>query len=220
MKRYAVIVAGGSGSRMHSEIPKQFLLLAGEPILCHTIRKFRDAGTDISITVVLPENQILYWQGLCQQYKFNIPHLVVSGGKTRFHSVENGLLCCDDTGIVAIHDGVRPLVSVAAIVQSYQTAAQTGSAVLAIASKDSLRQKIGDKSIAVSRADFYLVQTPQTFDLALLRPCYAVGYQPFFTDDASVYEHSGFSVTMIEGNDDNIKITTPTDLRIAEMLIK
>jgi 2-C-methyl-D-erythritol 4-phosphate cytidylyltransferase len=216
---YAIIVAGGSGSRMGAAIPKQFLRVAGRTILELTLQKFHQAIPEISIVVVLPEAEIPRWEYICRQEFICVPHVVVSGGQTRFHSVKNGLdTISDPQGIVAIHDGVRPFVSARAIAESFKQAAIFGNATLSVPLKDSIRRKMGESTIAEPRTDFLLVQTPQTFQIPLIQAAFATDYQPFFTDDASVAEYAGQQIHLIEGNDENIKITTPQDLIIAEAL--
>jgi len=216
-KRYALIVAGGSGSRMQSTIPKQFLKIGNLPILMHTLYRFKQADEKTELIVVLPENEIDTWTNLCKQYKFELQHTVVKGGQTRFHSVQNGLNYCDDESIVAIHDGVRPFVSIRTILESYRIAEQYGNAVAAVPLKDSLRLKNTDgTTTAVPRDSYVAVQTPQTFQTRLIKSCFQTAYQPFFTDDASVAEHAGFTIHLINGDDENIKITTPQDRTWAE----
>ncbi|RIV17953.1 2-C-methyl-D-erythritol 4-phosphate cytidylyltransferase [Fibrisoma montanum] len=216
---FAIIVAGGSGSRMKTDVPKQFLPLNGKPILQHTIERFLAASPTISIVLVLPERDRPTWATLCDQHRFQPARVrVVNGGATRFQSVRNGLtaiLADQQTsgGLVAVHDGVRPFVSTEIIRTSFSVAAQTGSAVTCVLAKDSVRLVGNDgQSQAVDRSRVRLVQTPQTFQLDLFRRAFQVDEQPFFTDCASVVEHAGFSVTLIEGAYENIKITTPEDL--------
>lgn len=218
-QRFAIIVAGGSGSRMKSVVPKQFLLLNGKPILQHTVEQFLAVSPTPQIILVLPASDLATWATLCQEHAFSPPIQTVSGGGTRFQSVRNGLHAIgvrDDysmTGLVAVHDGVRPFVSPGIIQTSYETAARTGSAVTCVPVKDSVRvvDAVGH-SQAVDRSQYRLVQTPQTFRLDLFRRAFAVDEQPFFTDCASVMEYAGFPVTLMEGAYENIKITTPEDL--------
>lgn len=221
---FAIIVAGGSGSRMKSDVPKQFLLLNGKPILQRTIEQFlavshlgtqSDQQTTIQIILVLPTRDLITWQTLCEQYNFYPPIQTVAGGATRFQSVRNGLHAIDAVkGLVAVHDGVRPFVSPAIIQNSFEIAARTGSAVTCVPVKDSVRVvDANGLSQAVDRSRYRLVQTPQTFELNSFRQAFQVDEQPFFTDCASVMEYSGFPVTLIEGSYENIKITTPDDLR-------
>lgn len=221
MKKYAIIVAGGSGSRMQSEIPKQFLILKNKPILLHTIEKFTAIG-DIKIFVVLPKNQISYWINLCSEYQ--VPeHEIVTGGETRFHSSQNGIkaLSGEEEGLVAIHDGVRPLVSTEVILKAYELAEKKGSAVLAIDSKDSIRKwnPESDEFEAVDRNLIKIIQTPQIFHQTLLEKAFELPYKAKFTDDASVVEELGAPIFLSEGNVQNIKITTQEDLKLAEIIL-
>ncbi|MFC5412036.1 2-C-methyl-D-erythritol 4-phosphate cytidylyltransferase [Larkinella bovis] len=220
--RFAIIVAGGSGSRMGASAPKQFLPIGELPILMHTIRRFRSYDADLEIIVVLPAEQIPVWEALCRQYRFTEPVEVVAGGQTRFQSVRNGLAHIrSDDGLVAVHDGVRPFVTTEIIRNSYETAERTGSAVTCVALKDSARLLHADgSSQAVDRTRYRLVQTPQTFQLPLFRQAFRADEQVFFTDCASVVEHAGFPITLIEGSYDNLKITTPDDLAFAEQKLR
>ncbi len=218
---YAIIVAGGSGSRMQSTIPKQFLLLNGLPVLMHTIQAFYDSKSQPQIILVLPADAVSYWDELCKQYTFETPHKVVNGGKTRFHSVKNGLDTISDIeAIVAVHDAVRPLTSVKIIDNSFTHAAEYGNAVVAVKSRDSVRQVKNDISASLIRDEIYLVQTPQTFRLAQLRKAYEQPYDAKFTDDASVVEETCAAIRLIDGDYRNIKITFPEDIAIAELLLK
>lgn len=220
-KNYAIIVAGGTGSRMQATIPKQFLLLNGLPVLMHTIQAFYDSNSQPQIILVLPADAISYWDELCKQYNFDTPHKVVSGGKTRFHSVKNGLDTIIDTNaIVAIHDAVRPLTSVQIIDNSFIDAAKYGNAVVAVKSRDSIRQVKNEVSASLIRDEIYLVQTPQTFQLTQLKKGYEQVYDPKFTDDASVVEETGIAIRLVDGDYRNIKITFPEDIAIAELLLK
>jgi len=218
---YALIVAGGSGSRMLSAVPKQFLLLGGVPVLMHTIRAFYQSQFKPKLILVLPADFHTYWQQLCLEHSFTIPHQLVSGGETRFHSVKNGLDVIEDntTAVVAIHDAVRPLTDTKIIDHSYTCAAEHGNAVVAVKSRDSVRQLKNNRSLSLIRDEIYLVQTPQTFQLAQLREAYKQPYNPKFTDDASVVEETGVAINLIEGNYRNIKITFPEDIAIAELLM-
>lgn len=221
MKTYAIIVAGGSGSRMLSVVPKQFLLLNGMPVLMHTLLAFWRSKTQPQLVLVLPANFHDYWVQLCTTHNFNIPHQLVSGGETRFHSVKNGLgLITDDNALVAVQDAVRPLTSCEIIDQSYQHAAINGNAVTAVKSRDSVRQLKHNTSAALNRDEIYLIQTPQTFQLAQLKEAYKQAYNAKFTDDASVVEATGVKINLINGNYQNIKITFPEDIAIAELLLK
>ena len=218
---YAVIVAGGKGLRMGASIPKQFLPVNGLPILMLTIKRFREYDGSLRIILVLPKEQHEYWNELCKNYHFTDAYAVVDGGETRFHSVRNGLAAIpDDTqGVVGIHDGVRPFPSVEVIRACYETARTAKAVIPVVPVVETVRHIVaGGKTETVDRADYRLVQTPQTFDIQLLKQAYAQPYRDCFTDDASVVESAGHEVTLIEGNRENIKITTPFDLRIARIL--
>lgn len=218
---YAVIVAGGKGLRMGASIPKQFLPVNGLPILMLTIKRFREYDGSLRIILVLPKEQHEYWNELCKNYHFTDAYAVVEGGETRFHSVRNGLSAIpDDTqGVVGIHDGVRPFPSVEVIRACYETARTAKAVIPVVPVVETVRHIVaGGKTETVDRADYRLVQTPQTFDIQLLKQAYAQPYRDCFTDDASVVESAGHEVTLIEGNRENIKITTPFDLRIARIL--
>ncbi len=220
-ENYAIIVAGGSGLRMGSDIPKQFLELGGEPVLMHTIRKFHQAIDGIVIKLVLPEAQQEYWSTLCRNYRFELPHEVVNGGASRFQSVRNGLnSIAGISGIVAIHDGVRPFVSWDIIRRSFSVAGEQGNATVAVPLKDSIRVLEKDHSRAVERTAYRIIQTPQTFRLELIKKAFETPELPVFTDDASVLEHAGHMIHLIEGSYENIKITTPEDLILGEALLK
>lgn len=218
---YAVIVAGGKGLRMGASIPKQFLPVNGLPILMLTIKRFREYDGSLRIILVLPKEQHEYWNELCKNYHFTDAYAVVEGGETRFHSVRNGLAAIpDDTqGVVGIHDGVRPFPSVEVIRACYETARTAKAVIPVVPVVETVRHIVaGGKTKTVDRADYRLVQTPQTFDIQMLKQAYAQPYRDCFTDDASVVESAGHEVTLIEGNRENIKITTPFDLRIARIL--
>lgn len=219
MKKYAIIVAGGSGSRMKSNLPKQFMEIGGLPILMHTLKKFKEANADIELILVLPESQFAFWNELCEihaEFMKIIPHQLVAGGKSRFQSGKNGLDVIENEGLVAIHDGVRPFVSAEIINESFRIAEEKGTAVVSVASKDSVR--INGK--AIDRATIRLIQTPQTFQTYLLKKAFETEELATFTDDASVAEHAGFTINLIEGSYENIKITTPEDLLWAEVLLR
>lgn len=216
-----MIVAGGKGLRMGASIPKQFLPVNGLPILMLTIKRFREYDGSLRIILVLPKEQHEYWNELCKNYHFTDAYAVVEGGETRFHSVRNGLAAIpDDTqGVVGIHDGVRPFPSVEVIRACYETARTAKAVIPVVPVVETVRHIVaGGKTETVDRADYRLVQTPQTFDIQLLKQAYAQPYRDCFTDDASVVESVGHEVTLIEGNSENIKITTPFDLRIARIL--
>ncbi len=216
---YAVIVAGGSGSRMQTQLAKQYLPLLGKPLLFHTLEAF--GAVAAKLVLVLPQHDLDYWQKLCEAYHYNTPHLLVAGGSSRFQSVKNGLALVPDGALVAIHDGVRPLVSPAIIKNAYAVAAEKGAAVVSVPLKDSLRQlKAGDASLSVNRQDYCLVQTPQTFRAAAIRKAYELPEQPYFTDCASVAEAAGIKIYLADGAYRNLKITTPEDLLFAEALLR
>ncbi len=218
---YVIIVAGGSGTRMASSVPKQFLLLKGRPILMHTIEAFYHSETNPQIITVLPDEYHAYWEELCVEHDFNIPHLLVKGGDTRFHSVKNGLDTIeeDENALVAVHDAVRPLTKTGIIDLSYTHAATYGNAVTAVKSRDTVRHVRGDMSSHLLRDEIYLVQTPQTFRLEQLKKGYQQTFDDKFTDDASVVEAAGFSINLIDGSYSNIKITFPEDIALAEALL-
>ncbi len=219
MQKHALIVAGGSGTRMQSELPKQFIPLSGNPILMHTIEAFD--FDDIEITLVLPEFQITYWESLCIQHNFSVPHKTVKGGNTRFESVKNGLKAIESNeGLVAIHDGVRPFIQKSTIQSSFEIAQKYGNAIVSVDLKDSLRHVDKSKNKAVDRNQYKIIQTPQTFRIDIIKKAFEVNFQDSFTDDASVLENHGHFIKLIEGDYKNIKITTPEDLLVAESILK
>lgn len=215
-----MIVAGGTGTRMKSKVAKQFLPLLGRPVLMHTLEAFHRYSPSINLVLVLPSNEIEHWEMLCKEHNFNIYHGVVKGGATRFQSVRNGLATMPDKGLVAIHDGVRPLVDVNTIAASLRIAANHGSAVAAVRLKESLRITDQDNTKAVDRSKFRLIQTPQAFRLDLIKGAYEIPEDQTLTDDASVAERAGHQISLFEGTYENIKITTPEDMPVAEALIK
>ena len=219
MQKYAVIVAGGSGKRMGTEIPKQFLLLQGKPVLFYTIEAFLKAFADIKIILVLPEEHLELGKEIVDGY-FDAQQIqITQGGETRFHSVSNGLKLIDDESIIFVHDGVRCLVSDALIHRCYNTALETGSAIPAVDCKDSVRKITEAGNEPVDRNSLKLVQTPQTFHSKILLPAFAIDYKERFTDEANVVEAFGLKVTLVQGEDTNIKITNPIDLIIAENIL-
>ena len=218
--KYAIIVAGGKGLRMGNEIPKQFLLLNNKPILMHAIAQFHAFDPAISCIVVLPESQIAYWKTLCKTYQFALPHTVVSGGVERFNSVANGLNAINGSGLVAVHDGVRPIITTEMLEQGFKTAEIFDSAVPYVDSIDSLREIIGDDSKTLDRTKIKRIQTPQIFDVVKLKKAMDTPYKPEFTDEATVWECAGHKVHFYSGDTNNIKITTPLDLKIAEVIMK
>lgn len=217
-KKFAIIVAGGSGSRMQTDLPKQFLLIHNKPILMHSIEKF--AMDDIDIILVLNVDYHEYWQKLCTQYSFSIPHVLVQGGRNRFESVKNALKHVTAHSIVAVHDAVRPMINQERIKQAYSYAEAHGNAVVAVRSKDSIRRVQDEHSSAVPRDEYYLIQTPQVFQSELLTKAYKEEFRNEFTDDASVVERLGIRINLIEGDYSNLKITFPEDLLFAESLLK
>ena len=218
MKKFALIVAGGTGTRMGHELPKQFIELAGKPILMRTIECFHSYNHSISVVLVLPNDQFMLWKQLCEKHEFTLPHVLAKGGNSRFQSVKNGLSKLPEKGLVFIHDGVRPLVSEQTIANCEHTALNKGNALPVMPLVESLRQIDGEKSKHVERSSFRLVQTPQTFRLELIKEAYLQPENPEFSDDASVFESLGHRVQLVNGNPENIKITLPSDLKIAECL--
>lgn len=219
LSKSVIISAGGIGKRMGTEIPKQFLLLKGKPIIFWTIEKFYHYDSNIEIVVVLPEYHVPLWESLCQKYIFTRNHKIALGGEERFHSIQNGLVEC--TGdLIAVHDAVRPLVSSAVIAACFENAKYNKACIPIVSIKESLRKTEKEKSYAVNRDDYKIVQTPQCFEASILRKAYSQNYSKLFTDDASVVESIGEKIYLVDGNDENIKITTPVDLILAEQLIK
>lgn len=216
---YIIIVAGGKGLRMGSEIPKQFLPIGGKPVLMRTLERFREYSKELQMILVLPKAQQDYWHQLCEEYHFSVKYMLADGGETRFHSVQNGLaLVPDDAeGVVGVHDGVRPFPSVDVICNCYKAAQEKKAVIPVIPVVETLRHITeGTKP----RGEYRLVQTPQCFDIQLLKAANKQPYNDGFTDDASVVEAFGFDVTLVEGNRENIKITTPFDMTIAEALLQ
>ena len=220
MKRYAVIVAGGQGVRMGADRPKQFLEIGGKPILRHTIERFQAYDPKIDIILVLPEAQKDWWRDYCRQTGFLERYTMVSGGITRFHSVQNALRFVSDDGRVAIHDGVRPLLSAALLERLFEDAEKYPAVIPAVPVVESVRRKEDEEvSVPVSRDGLVLVQTPQLFDARLLKDAYRQPFSPAFTDDASVFEAAGGTVHIVPGDRINLKITTPDDLGLAAALL-
>lgn len=218
---YAIIVAGGKGTRMGASIPKQFLPVNGLPVLMQTIKRFKECGDGLEIIIVLPKEQHEYWYELCKKHRFTSTYTVAEDGETRFHSVKNGLAMIPDDaeGIVGVHDGVRPFPSVEVIRNCYETARTAKAVVPVIPVVETLIHIDGQgNSETVPRDSYRLVQTPQAFDIQLLKRAYKQPYQDSFTDDASVVDSIGQEITLIDGNRENIKITTPFDLRMARIL--
>lgn len=222
MEDYIIIVAGGKGLRMGSDIPKQFLPIGGKPVLMRTLERFREYSPTLQIILVLPKAQQEYWEKLCQKHNFTVAYQLADGGETRFHSVQHGLaLIPDDTeGVVGVHDGVRPFPSIDVIRRCYETAREKKAVIPVIPVVETVRHLKGETSETVPRDDYRLVQTPQCFDIQLLKAANRQPYNDGFTDDASVVEAYGFDITLVEGNRENIKITTPFDMTIAEALLQ
>lgn len=220
-KHTILIVAGGRGTRMGGPQPKQFLELAGRPVLMHTLEAFDRWDASARLIVVLPEDQIDTWKRLCGAHAFGRIHRVVAGGETRFHSVRNGLGSVASNGLIAVHDGVRPLVAPSVIAACFAAAADGGAAVPVVPVVESVREVDADGgSRPVDRTRLRVVQTPQVFRADVLRAAYCLPYDPRFTDDASVVEASGVAVRLVPGNRENIKLTTPMDLLLAEQLMR
>ena len=227
---YIIIVAGGKGLRMGGDIPKQFLPIGGRPILMRTLERFREYSPTLQIILVLPKDQQDYWLQLCKEYDFKVDYQMTDGGETRFHSVQHGLsLIPDDMeGVVGVHDGVRPFPSIEVIRNCYETAREKKAVIPVIPVVETVRRILLENqdslgspvSHTVPRNDYRLVQTPQTFDIQLLKAANQQPYNDNFTDDASVVEAFGQEITLVEGNRENIKITTPYDMVVAEALIK
>ena len=219
IEKCVIIVAGGSGTRMGAEVPKQFLLLAGKPILMHTIGVFYQFDPTMKIVVVLPASQHGLWKDLCDKHHFTIPFQLANGGNERFHSVKNGLAYAPKSGIIAIHDGVRPLVSAETIQRCFDAATTSKAVIPVVPVTESVRQQLTEtESIPVNRDAYALVQTPQVFDAQTIHKAYEQPFSPAFTDDATVAESMGIKVQLVQGNFENIKITRPIDLNIAESL--
>ncbi len=216
---HAVIVAGGKGTRIKSALPKQFLLLNGTPVLIHTLMAFYHYSAHINVILVLPEEDMHTWESLSTEHRFNKPLILQRGGETRFQSVRNGLDKISGGGLVAIHDGVRPLISPDIIGASFRLAAVHQSAVAAVRLKESIRITDQDTTRAVDRSKFRLIQTPQTFEVNLIKEAYKMKEDPSLTDDASVAERAGHPISLFEGSYENIKITTKEDLIVAEALL-
>jgi len=220
MNKIAIIVAGGKGERMNADVPKQFLEIKGKPILIHTLEAFMNFDASLQLILVLPVAQFEFWETLCKKHALNIPHQIVTGGQTRFQSVKNGLDAVKVPAIVAIHDGVRPLVSKETISRCFDAAAKFGAAIPTMDSIESIRFVDANGSKSVDRNAYKMVQTPQVFDAELLKKAYEQEFSVLFTDDASVVEAMGIAVQLVDGNRENIKITTEFDLIVAERLLE
>lgn len=224
MKTHIIIVAGGSGTRFGAQLPKQFLPLCGKPVLMHAVAAFDSAlaNCDHDIVVALPHDHRDLWNDLCREHRFAVSHRVVDGGGTRYHSVKNALdtLALKAGDLVAVHDAARPLVSAALITRVLDAARCCGAAIPAVPVTDTVRQLTDYGSVTLSRELLRAIQTPQAFEADLLRRAYDEPYQPLFTDDASVVEAAGHPVTLVDGDPDNIKITHPADLQVAQLLMQ
>jgi len=218
VNKSVIIVAGGSGTRMKASVPKQFLLVDGRPILMYTIEKFQAAMPELFLIVVLPAEHLITWKALCSEHRFEVPHQVVLGGETRFHSVKNGLSVVKG-GLVAVHDGVRPLVSKETIHRCFEEASRAGAAIPVVPSSESVRIVANFSSKALDRSTIRMVQTPQCFRYEWMKEAFDQEFKESFTDCASVLEAAGFSVSLVEGNPENIKITHPADLALASWVI-
>ena len=217
-KKFVIITGGGTGTRIGGNIPKQFLCLGGLPIIMHTIRRFELLVDTIIVT--LPEHYFDYWEELQHKHNFYVPHRLVAGGDCRFYSVKNAVEQLPDKGFVAIHDAVRPFVTANLIKSCFKHAKKHGTAVAAIPLKDSLRIVADSKSERIDRSHFFAVQTPQVFSCEIIKKSYNQSFNPKFTDDASVAESLGYEIQLVEGEELNFKITTPTDLMIANLIVK
>lgn len=219
IKKYAVVVAGGSGKRMNSSIPKQFLEINGLPILMHTIYAFHNYDSNIDIVLVLAESDMDYWAKLCKKHNFQVPHKLQMGGETRFQSVKAGLSLINTSGVVAIHDGVRPLITPDILQRSYEAGYKNGSAITSVEMKESIRMVTPTKSKALDRKEYRTIQTPQVFKCRLIKDAYLIEENETLTDDASVAEKAGYIIHLIEGSYENLKITTPEDIVLAEAIL-
>jgi|SRR3989339_563119 2-C-methyl-D-erythritol 4-phosphate cytidylyltransferase len=219
IQKYTIIVAGGSGKRMGTELPKQFIEIHGKPILMHTLERFFEFDNLMKLIIVLPESQHFYWSGLIKKHQCTIPHQLTVGGVERFHSVKNGLQLVDGSGLVAIHDGVRPLVSLETIQHCFEAAALYASAIPVVPVTESVRWDDKTSNHAIDRGKLFLVQTPQVFSIKLLKEAYQQPFDATYTDDAGVAEKLGTEIHLVEGNPENIKITRPMDLLVAEALL-
>ncbi len=216
---YAIIVAGGSGSRMNSATPKQFLEINGKPILMHSIEKFTELIPEVNIIVVLLFSLMEQWKSLCIKHHFSIPHQLVNGGETRFHSVKNALSLVPENCLVGIHDAARPLVNNKTINNAFKTAEIKGNAIPVMPLNDSIREVKNNSNFSVDRRNYFIIQTPQCFQSSLIKNAFLRDYNTSFTDDASVLEAMGVNINLIEGNPENVKITTPIDFVVATALL-
>jgi 2-C-methyl-D-erythritol 4-phosphate cytidylyltransferase len=220
MKKIALIVAGGNGTRMKNDIPKQFLFLKNKPILYYSIKVFLDTYDDIEIILVLPEEHIGKGQEIVDGYFDATKIIITAGGRTRFHSVKNGLALVKDEAIIFVHDGVRCLLTKDLIKKCYEAALELGNAIPAVDCSDSVRMLTSNGNKIIDRKKIKLIQTPQTFHSKILLPAYQIDYKDQFTDEATVVEAFGLKVNLIKGEKDNIKITTPEDLIFADLILE
>ncbi|WP_010661996.1 2-C-methyl-D-erythritol 4-phosphate cytidylyltransferase [Marinilabilia salmonicolor] len=219
LERSVIIVAGGRGLRMGQDIPKQFIPVGGRPVLMHTMEQFYGYNESMEIILVLPEDQFSYWKALCRKYDFQVRHQLIRGGETRYHSVKNGLDAVSGQ-MVAVHDGVRPFVTPETIERCFHTAQKYGAVIPVVELVDSIRKVDGNNSEMRPRYAYRSIQTPQVFRTSVLKKAYELPFSPDFTDDASVVEAAGYEITLVEGNRENVKITTPFDLVVAEAFLK
>jgi len=219
MQKHVIIVAGGSGKRMGNATPKQFLLLAGKPLLMHAMEAFYHADHKINIILVLPEAHIQHWKTLCKKYGFSLAHQITKGGRERFFSVKNGLQMVGESGLVAVHDGARPLIDKETINLVFDEAQKSGAAIPVTIPAESVRFIVNGKSEHIDREKVRMVQTPQVFQADILRQAYNTPFSSLFTDDASVVESCGYSVSLTKGSSFNIKVTNPGDIALAETLL-
>ena len=219
MERSIIITAGGIGKRMGGNQPKQFLMLAGKPVLMHTIERLHAFDPTAQLIITLPQEHISSWEILVHQFSFPIQHEIVAGGKERFHSIQNALPFCKGN-IIAVHDGVRPFVSNETLVQLFSTVLEKKAVIPVVLPKESMRKVDGEESHAVERSAYRIVQTPQVFTAEILRKAYEQPFTDFITDDASLVEQLGVKIHLVEGNEENIKLTTPIDLVLGELILK
>lgn len=219
MKRTTIITAGGIGKRMQSDLPKQFLLLDEKPILAHCLQRFHDFDQTMQLIVSLPKEWKSYWQHWCEENGFTIKHELVEGGEERYHSIKNALSVANGD-VIAIHDGVRPLLSLRIIRDSFQIASESGTAIPVLALKESVRYVDKLESKALNRKKYFIVQTPQVFQKEIITKAYEIPFHDQITDDASLVEETGVKLSLFEGDEQNIKITTPLDLKIASLVLE
>lgn len=220
MKNYAIIVAGGTGTRMKGEVPKQFMLLNGKPVILYSIEAFYSYDSSIQIILVIHPDYLSLWKQLTIDFNTSIPFQIVEGGKTRFDSVKNGLQIVHDEGFVAVHDAARPAINAAFLRKLFGAASTYGSAIPVVPITDTIRIIDGDTSHQQDRTFLRAIQTPQVFKVSELQRAYMQPYEPNFTDDGSVMESAGFPVHLAEGRRENIKITHLEDIAVAEVLMK